>query len=131
MAERGAEGCPCGLGAAYRDCCGRFHRGEAAAGTAELLMRSRYSAFVKLDAGYLLRSWHPATRPEGLEFEPGLRWEGLEIVRTVDGAVGDTRGVVEFRARYVQDGEPGELHEVSRFVRHDDAWVYVSGRIQA
>lgn len=93
-------------------------------------MRSRYSAFVKLDADYLLRSWHPATRPESLDFEPGLRWEGLEIVRTADGSEGDKKGVVEFRAGYVQDGQRGELHEVSRFVRHDDAWVYVNGRIQ-
>ncbi|WP_034487984.1 YchJ family protein [Actinomadura oligospora] len=130
MSKRRSESCPCGLPALYSDCCGRLHRGEARAETAERLMRSRYSAFVKLDAGYLLRSWHPATRPEGLEFEPGLRWEQLEIVRTADGTATDTRGVVEFRAHYVQDGQRGVLHEVSRFVRHDDAWVYVNGRIQ-
>ncbi|WP_416966449.1 YchJ family metal-binding protein, partial [Streptomyces sp. Agncl-13] len=29
----------------------------------EALMRSRYTAFVRLDAPYLLRTWHPRTRP--------------------------------------------------------------------
>ncbi|MCP2341570.1 YchJ family protein [Actinomadura rupiterrae] len=129
MPKRRSEPCPCGSGVSYRDCCGRLHRGEAAAETAEQLMRSRFSAFVKLDDEYLMRSWHPATRPESLEFEPGLYWERLEIVRTADGAPGDNRGVVEFRAHFVQDGQRGRLHEVSRFVRHDDAWVYVNGRI--
>ncbi|RFU39924.1 hypothetical protein DZF91_19735 [Actinomadura logoneensis] len=130
MPKRRSEPCPCGLPLPYRDCCGRLHRGEERAETAERLMRSRFSAFAVLDADYLLRTWHPATRPESLDFEPGLRWERLEIVRTADGTAGDTRGVVEFRAHYVQDGRRGRLHEVSRFVRHDDAWVYVNGRIQ-
>lgn len=55
--------CPCGLPAAYDDCCGRLHRGQAPATTAEQLMRSRYSAFAVGDEAYLLRSWHPTTRP--------------------------------------------------------------------
>ena len=41
--------CPCGLGEDYGSCCGRFHHG-AAAPAAELLMRSRYSAFAVGDA---------------------------------------------------------------------------------
>ena len=62
--------CPCLSGEQYADCCGRFHAGEAEAPTAEQLMRSRYSAFVVLDAGYLLRTWHPETRPASLELDP-------------------------------------------------------------
>ncbi len=87
-------------------------------------MRSRYSAFVKRDEAYLLRSWHPATRPATVEFDPELRWTGLEILRVEDGGRSDTKGVVEFRASY---GD-GVMHEVSRFVKHDDAWVYVRGK---
>ena len=64
--------CPCGSGTSYGACCGPLHAGREAA-TAEALMRSRYSAFVLLDADYLLRSWHPATRPARLErFKWGL-----------------------------------------------------------
>ncbi len=36
--------CPCGS-ASYDACCGRLHRGEEQAATAEELMRSRYSAY--------------------------------------------------------------------------------------
>ena len=55
--------CPCGLAATYGDCCGRLHRGQARAATPEQLMRSRFSAYAVHDEPYLLRTWHPATRP--------------------------------------------------------------------
>ena len=67
------EPCPCGLPAPYDACCGRFHRGESAAPTAELLMRSRYAAFVVGDAGYLRDTWHPSTRPRHVDLDPGER----------------------------------------------------------
>ncbi|MBT2492047.1 hypothetical protein J7E96_26680 [Streptomyces sp. ISL-96] len=120
-----AAPCPCGLPAAYGECCGRFHSGEAAAPTAELLMRSRYSAFVAQDAAYLLRSWHPDTRPQTLDFDPDMRWQGLDILATADGSAFHTTGTVTFRAHYTHEGEPGELHEQSRFARHEGAWVYL------
>ncbi|MGW6535340.1 YchJ family protein [Streptomyces sp. NPDC055051] len=120
--------CPCGLDAGYGACCGRFHTGTGAtAPTAELLMRSRYSAFVVGDTAHLLRTWAPETRPADLDLDPGTRWAGLEILDTTDGTAFHQRGTVTFRARYVQGGEPGSLHERSRFTRHDGAWVYVDG----
>ncbi|MEU9023603.1 YchJ family protein [Actinomadura sp. NPDC048394] len=125
-----AKKCPCGTGTAYGECCGRLHRGEAAARTAEELMRSRFSAFAVQDEAYLLESWHPATRPERVEADPGTRWTRLEIVRTEDGGPGDGKGIVEFRAHYTSGGRDGVLHEVSRFVRHDGAWVYVRGKVR-
>ncbi|MDX6349995.1 MAG: motif domain protein [Streptomyces sp.] len=122
-----ASPCPCGLPATYAECCGRRHSGKAPAATAEALMRSRYSAFVVQDEPYLLRTWHPGTRPPHLDFDPGMRWTGLDVVDTADGSSFHTTGTVTFRARYTQDGRPGELHERSRFVRQDGAWVYVDG----
>ncbi|WP_405815227.1 YchJ family metal-binding protein [Streptomyces sp. NBC_01390] len=117
--------CPCGLAETYEKCCGRFHRGEAAAPTAETLMRSRYSAFVKRDEPYLLRTWHPRTRPAGIPFDPGMRWTGLEIIETGAGTAFHTTGTVTFRASY----QGGALRERSRFERVDGAWVYVDGDI--
>ncbi|MDX6234676.1 MAG: motif domain protein, partial [Nocardioidaceae bacterium] len=55
-------------------------------------MRSRYSAFVEHDAAHLLRTWHPATRPASLDFDPELRWIGLEIVAGGAGGIDDTDG---------------------------------------
>ncbi|MER5430339.1 YchJ family protein [Streptomyces sp. NPDC002588] len=115
--------CPCGLPRAYDACCGRYHRGPAAAPTAEALMRSRYAAFVKGDAAYLTRTWHPRTRPARLGLDQGTRWTGLEILATKDGSAFHTTGTVEFRASF----RGGALHEVSRFERVDGAWVYVDG----
>ncbi|MFH8617618.1 YchJ family protein [Streptomyces sp. NPDC017979] len=122
-----ATPCPCGLPATYGDCCGRFHSGEAAAPTAELLMRSRYSAFVALDAAYLLRTWHPDTRPAQLDLDPGMAWEGLEITEATNGGPFHSAGTVTFRARYRHHGKRGELRERSTFERFAGAWVYVDG----
>ncbi|WP_336321932.1 YchJ family protein [Streptomyces lavendofoliae] len=119
--------CPCGLPAAYAACCGRFHSGEALAPTAELLMRSRYSAFVAGDEPYLLRTWAPATRPAAVDFDPAMRWTGLEIVATTGGTLFHTTGTVTFVARCTHRGEPGAMREHSRFERAGGAWVYVDG----
>ncbi|PBC70860.1 SEC-C motif-containing protein [Streptomyces sp. TLI_235] len=118
--------CPCGLGGPYGGCCGRLHRGETTAGTAEQLMRSRYSAFAVQDGPYLLRSWHPDTRPPRIDFDPGLHWTGLEILGTTEGGPFHTEGTVRFRAHFTDEGEPGAMEEHSSFVRVDGAWVYVA-----
>ena len=122
-APAAAAFCPCGLGEPYDACCGRFLGGEAAAPTAEALMRSRYTAFVRLDEPYLLRTWHPRTRPARLDLAPGMRWTGLEILGTTDGSAFHGTGTVTFRASF----RGGSLHERSRFERVDGAWVYVDG----
>ncbi|GII55849.1 UPF0225 protein [Planotetraspora thailandica] len=124
----GGRSCPCGLPAPYAECCGRFHAGQAAP-TAEALMRSRFAAFAVQDEAYLLRTWHPATRPDGVAFERGMRWTELEIEAVSGGSPFHTDGTVTFRARYAYRGQPGEMHEQSRFSRHAGAWVYVDGTV--
>jgi SEC-C motif domain protein len=119
--------CPCGTGLPLAGCCGRLHDGTAPAATAEQLMRSRYSAFVLGDAGYLLTTWHPTTRPRSLDLDPDVRWAGLEILRTTGGSMLAAEGTVEFRARYVRAGRAGAQHENSRFVREDGRWYYLDG----
>ncbi|RII18808.1 hypothetical protein DSC45_09320 [Streptomyces sp. YIM 130001] len=90
-------------------------------------MRSRYAAFAVRDSAYLLRTWHPATRPQRLGLEDGTRWLGLEILDSTEGSAFHSAGTVTFRARYTDGGRPGVLHERSRFERFDGAWVYVDG----
>ncbi|MDJ1131029.1 YchJ family protein [Streptomyces iconiensis] len=118
--------CPCGLTAGYGECCGRFHAGEAAAPTAERLMRSRYAAFAVRDTAYLLGTWHPDTRPRELDLAEGPRWTGLDILATTGGSAFHTEGTVTFRAHFTAPGgTPDSQYEHSRFTRHDGAWVYV------
>jgi SEC-C motif-containing protein len=104
------------------------HAGGRAA-TAEHLMRSRFSAFALGDVAYLLRTWHPSTRPASLELDPELRWYRLDVLRTERGGLLDTQGLVEFRAHYRSPGGSGVQAETSRFVREDGDWLYVDGRV--
>ncbi|MER7797451.1 YchJ family metal-binding protein [Microbacterium sp. NPDC096154] len=114
--------CPCGSDLTYRACCGALHVGARLAETPEELMRSRYSAFAKHDADYLLRTWHPRTRPADVDFEDGLTWIGLEIVDATDREV-------EFVAVYQTPAGMGALSERSRFERRGGRWVYVDGDV--
>lgn len=116
--------CPCGLGDDYDACCGRLHSGAPAL-TAESLMRSRYSAFAVGDAAYLLRTWHPSTRPKTLTLDPAIQWTRLAVLETHDGGLFDAAGTVRFRAIYVQDGRRGVMDETSRFARQGKLWTYV------
>ncbi|MBB5912365.1 SEC-C motif-containing protein [Nocardia transvalensis] len=132
MPERPADTapCPCRSGETFAGCCGPRLDGTGPAPTAAALMRSRFTAFAVGDAGYLLRSWHPRTRPRTLTLDPEQRWLYLEIARTERGGPFDTTGVVEFRAHYRSDGRRGVLHECSEFARVDNAWAYVEGDIE-
>ncbi|MBZ0235671.1 MAG: YchJ family protein [Deltaproteobacteria bacterium] len=123
--------CPCGAGAAYRACCGRFHAG-APAPTALELMRSRYAAYVRGRIDYLVETHDPETRA-AMDVAGATRWSrdtiwaGLEIVATSAGGHDDEIGVVEFVARGATRGKPFALHERSRFRRDEGRWVYVDG----
>ncbi|TAL22970.1 MAG: hypothetical protein EPO01_08020 [Aquabacterium sp.] len=120
--------CPCGSTSAYEACCGRWHAGplHLQAPTPQALMRSRYSAFVRDQRGYLLDTWHPSTRPAAIEPpESGLRWLGLEVKR--EAMTGEDSGLVEFVARSKLGGRAQRLHETSRFVREGGRWYYVDG----
>lgn len=118
--------CPCLSGLTYPECCGRLHAGEAAAATAEQLMRSRFSAFAVGDPAYLRDTWHSSTRPVDLTLDAGLRWYRLDILARSRGGLTDGEGTVEFRAHFRGD-EVGSLHEVSRFVREQGRWWYLDG----
>jgi SEC-C motif-containing protein len=90
-------------------------------------MRSRYVAFVLARSDYLLRTWHPSTRPEALNLTTnGLRWLGLQVRRLEAGGPADPQGTVEFVARYKVGGQAHRLHEISRFVRKDGQWFYLA-----
>ena len=119
--------CPCGGGLPFAECCGPLLDGTRTAATAEQLMRSRYSAFARGDAGYLLESWHPRTRPATLAVDPDVRWTGLDVLATTGGSPLEREGTVEFRAHHVAAGRTGAQHERSRFLREQGHWRYLDG----
>lgn len=123
--------CPCGSGDIFGDCCGPVLRQERRAGTAQALMRSRYTAFAVRDLEHLLASWHPRTRPPREELAGSLaqdvRWLRLEVLATALGGPFDDTGTVEFVAISKSEQGRQEQHEVSRFLREDGSWYYVDG----
>ena len=127
--------CPCTSGDTYEACCGPILDGTIAAPTAQRLMRSRFTAFATGDAAYLLRSWHPSTRPAELEFDSETRWIRLDIIETTAGGPFDSNGVVAFEAFYREGATRGSMRERSRFVRENAggkrAWMYVSGTLES
>ncbi|UZN03427.1 YchJ family protein [Cellulomonas sp. S1-8] len=121
--------CPCSSGLPLDECCAPLHRGERTAGTAEQLMRSRFSAYAVGDAAYLLRSWHPSTRPADLTIDDDVRWLRLDVLATSGGGAFDTTGTVEFAAHWRSPDGRGSMREVSSFTRGADGWQYVDGRL--
>lgn len=106
--------CPCGSDAPYDACCGPLHSGARLAGTPVELMRSRYSAFVVGDAGYLVRTWHPRTRPADLTLDEDRRWVRLDVLD-------HGPDWVEFDAHH----STGVQHERSRFAQRAGRWLYL------
>jgi len=125
--------CPCDSRLKYVQCCGPLHQSFAdhdllSAPDAQALMRSRYSAYTLDLLDYLLASWHPDTRPSSLApNEPGLRWLGLLVKKHVQQDA--EHASVEFVARSKLGGRAQRLHEISRFIRVDGAWLYLDGEI--
>jgi SEC-C motif domain protein len=134
MSRGAVASCPCGRcddkgrALAYAQCCGRWlddFEGRPAP-DAESLMRSRYTAFTRGDAPYLMATWHRRTRPAELTLEAEVKWLGLEVrsVRAVD----TTHAEVEFVARSRLHGRARRLHERSRFQQEAEGrWYYVDG----
>lgn len=128
--QPGTHPCPCGSGQNLVDCCAPVIAGESIAKTAEALMRSRYTAYVLGNAGYLAASWHPSTRPAQLDVSGQIEWLGLDVRACRAGLAADTKGTVEFIARYRQQDGQGQVRENSRFVKEQGVWFYLDGDLK-
>jgi SEC-C motif domain protein len=126
------NGCPCGSGITYADCCEPVISGAHPAATAEQLMRARYAAYVKVDTDFLFATTHPDHR-NGYDHEgtkawaANAEWEGLEIVASQGGGAADATGKVEFVARFREKGALREHHELAHFLRGKEGWFFTEG----
>lgn len=132
MSESKINLCPCGSSRPEASCCGPVIAGAESVKTAEALMRSRYVAYVQGNAEYLLNSWHGKFRPPELDLKQSqIHWCELQILQTQGGQPGDRQGTVEFIARYEQDGQAGQVQELSRFEFVQGQWLYLDGDLKA
>lgn len=135
--------CPCGSGNEFAGCCDAYISGKATAPTAEALMRSRYCAFHQGAVAYLLQTHHHASHSgdERSELQRSIastQWLNLTIIATHKGNVKDDEGEVQFAAAFrrkpnalalgsMNDSDIGQMHERSRFIRHQGVWLYTDG----
>ncbi|UOA09983.1 YchJ family protein [Methylobacter sp. S3L5C] len=124
--------CLCGSDIEYQQCCGPFHSGETIPVTAEALMRSRYSAYVLRNGVYLQETWEVTRRPKAIDFSrENIAWLRLEITDIKKGGIKDNKGVVTFKAFYIQDNQEHVMTEISRFTRTNGRWFYLDGVIKS
>lgn len=123
------ENCPCGSGKTYAECCEPLIKGDREAATAEELLRSRYTAYTKVETDYLYYTTHPDYKKEF--DEKGVRqwaeestWLGLEILNVKQGSDDSSEGEIEFVATYKQKGEKTNHHELAMFKKVDNRWYF-------
>lgn len=124
--------CPCGSELSYEKCCEPAHTGTTPSKTAEALMRSRYSAYVKNCIDYLGDSLHPEHKEDWSaddtkQWAQNSEWLSLEIISTEAGLESDNEGIVEFAANFKEGNQKSRHHETSRFQKIDGKWYYVDG----
>jgi SEC-C motif-containing protein len=125
--------CPCQSGQSYQNCCAVYLNGSAVAPTAEKLMRSRYTAYVRGDIDYIKKTLAPESTKDfdaaaTKKWSREADWKGLRIVSVEGVQANDQRAVVEFVATYGTRGQVLEHHEVSHFRKNEKGeWFFVSG----
>lgn len=125
------EACPCGSGKGESTCCGSFINNDRIPTTPEELMRSRYTAYVRLNLAYIAATMKPPAsnhfnKEITLQWASQLKWLGLEVIQS---RIEKNRGWVEFKAYYQEQGQKHCLHERSKFERGDDTrWYYMDSQ---
>ena len=127
--------CPCGTGKLTEACCARYFANRDAP-TAEALMRSRYTAYVRGEIDYVIGTHDEATRASvdrdaTTKWSRETVWRGLEILDTVAGGATDDTGIVEFIASGVTNTKPFAQRERSNFRKVDGHWFYVDGAVSS
>ncbi|MCG2612344.1 hypothetical protein LZZ90_12585 [Flavobacterium sp. SM15] len=119
--------CYCGSQKPFSECCMPYISGTEKAPSAEILMRSRYSAYCAQNVDYLLATTHISTRKyhnrkDILVFASENHWVKLEIVKAIET-------IVEFKAYYLDKNlVPHTHHEKSTFKKEGEQWYYVDGK---
>ena len=119
--------CPCKSLKSYEVCCQRFHLGEKAL-TSEDLMRSRYTAFALGLSRYLfeteLSSLHEGTTLERFDQEiKAQHWVDLQVLRSLPLEV-------EFQAALLDENQLLIHHETSAFVEEAGTIKYAKALVQ-
>ncbi len=133
MTTSAKKDCPCGSTLPETQCCLPLIQGKSKAKTAEALMRSRYTAFVKGEIDYILATHHSRTVGEvdraGIEdWSSKSEWLGLTILETAMGGEKDEQGTVTFHVKYKMDGQVHDHREHSLFEKEKGEWRFLDAQ---
>jgi SEC-C motif-containing protein len=118
--------CYCGSNLPFENCCQPYINGILKAPIAEVLMRSRYTAFATGAADYLVATTHTSTRnfhkkSDILDWSQSNQWIKLEVLAS-------TATTVKFKAYYLDYQLKAQIHEEhSTFIFENGSWFYVDG----
>lgn len=123
--------CKCGSSRDYLACCGIYINGVKLPETPEQLMRSRYTAYTTANIDYILKTMQGKPlkgydRKQSLIWAQRVVWQRLEILNSTTHK---DKGIVKFKAHYIDNGHEIILHEISKFERKNGQWYYVDGQI--
>lgn len=125
--------CPCCSGKPYDDCCMPFHEGSIPS-SAELLMRSRYSAYALNLADYIIATTHPLNSHYSCdvplwkeEIEAFSRQSVFERLDVLDHREIQEKAYVVFIAHLKYAGDDATFTERSAFEKIEGRWLYLSG----
>ncbi len=123
--------CHCQSKLTFEECCKPIHDNHALATTAEMLMRSRYSAFVLANVDYIVQTTVPSQQPlldtKAIEdWAKSTNWSGLEVIHHT-AKLGKRHAQVEFKAFFMNklSNEQEYHHELSTFVSINNRWYFI------
>jgi SEC-C motif-containing protein len=124
--------CTCGNELTFEVCCKPIIDGKVAAKNAEILMRSRFSAYSLKNYQYILQTYILAQRSkltisELADSAQDTQWLSLQVIAHHSQA---NTAQVEFKAFYQIHNSYYVMHEISDFVFEAGTWLYADGVIK-
>lgn len=122
------EKCFCCSDKSYIDCCEPVILGLQKRTSAEICMRSRYSAYCLKNIDYIIESTYPSQRKyypkKSLEtWANSVSWFKLEIVSS-------SLTIVEFKAYFTEGNSEIQIHhEKSHFKVENEIWYFFEGEV--
>lgn len=120
-----SQNCYCCSGKDFTNCCEPLLSQKTFPETPEMLMRSRYTAYVLQNADYLIATTAKATRrfhnkTDILNWARQNHWTKLEVLHAIND-------IVEFKAYYLNSKMQLQVHhEKSQFVKENNQWKYLN-----
>jgi SEC-C motif-containing protein len=124
--------CFCGNTLAFDECCQPIIDGKLNAKDAEVLMRSRFSAYFINDYQYILKTYTPANRSKLTinklaTSAQDTQWLSLQVLAH---QTQENTAKVEFKAFYKMGISYFVMHEISSFAFEAGNWLYADGVMQ-